>query len=541
MEDDNHGEISQDDSMGPNNEDAGDLILNEEEAVEEDLAVVDDEQNELESSEEEEEGGEMNRIGVGRWRNFLLHIHQGGHLPRFQNFGRWRGWIERHLRRNNDNSDPEDDDETENIKTPTNITFDKNLPTSHSYLGEMEDCSGVPYQKEDSYITMPIMYVNDFVLIPGQTLPLQIARFNEVALIQRVMEQEDKTFGVLTANPTISSGTQVTKNLYDFGCTAEIRSFRETDDHEVTQLRIVAVGRQRFQLMEKRTQLDGNVLAKVKIISDIDHQSLNKSLGLCRNCQPTTATNECGDSLSASQFPLQSNYQHTWKHMRRNAWSTSWQPWVHRMYDVDFLRLEIFKELREWNGRLLETQCPVGATDFSFWVVTMVPLSVERRLFLLQLQSAVQRLRCELNLLRKSTTLHCSHCSLRIAERKDVFSMSTSGPMAAYVNPGGVVHETLTLYKTTSLDHVGRRSTEHSWFPGYAWTICECRRCSRHMGWRFTATNPNLIPQKFWGLTRSALSPQVADSDVIGDDVGDNDDAYGSAMFRERPPWIPQL
>uniref|UniRef100_F6YX11 Protein cereblon n=1 Tax=Ciona intestinalis TaxID=7719 RepID=F6YX11_CIOIN len=429
---------------------------------------VDDEQNELESSEEEEEG----------------------------------------------DSDPEDDDETENIKTPTNITFDKNLPTSHSYLGEMEDCSGVPYQKEDSYITMPIMYVNDFVLIPGQTLPLQIARFNEVALIQRVMEQEDKTFGVLTANPTISSGTQVTKNLYDFGCTAEIRSFRETDDHEVTQLRIVAVGRQRFQLMEKRTQLDGVKEANITVPTPVPLKVL--SLTLNTLILPSKQSKEY--NTSSSQFPLQSNYQHTWKHMRRNAWSTSWQPWVHRMYDVDFLRLEIFKELREWNGRLLETQCPVGATDFSFWVVTMVPLSVERRLFLLQLQSAVQRLRCELNLLRKSTTLHCSHCSLRIAERKDVFSMSTSGPMAAYVNPGGVVHETLTLYKTTSLDHVGRRSTEHSWFPGYAWTICECRRCSRHMGWRFTATNPNLIPQKFWGLTRSALSPQVADSDVIGDD-----------------------
>lgn len=38
--------------------------------------------------------------------------------------------------------------------------------------------------------------------------------------------------------------------------------------------------------------------------------------------------------------------------------------------------------------------------------------------------------------------------------------------MAAYVNPGGVVHETLTLYKAKSLTYVGRKSTEHSWFPG---------------------------------------------------------------------------
>ena len=47
-----------------------------------------------------------------------------------------------------------------------------------------------------------------------------------------------------------------------------------------------------------------------------------------------------------------------------------------------------------------------------------------------------------------------------------MFSMSVSGPMAAYVNPGGVVHETLTLYKASSLVLRGRKSTEYSWFPG---------------------------------------------------------------------------
>uniref|UniRef100_H2YDD6 Protein cereblon n=1 Tax=Ciona savignyi TaxID=51511 RepID=H2YDD6_CIOSA len=444
---------------------------------------------EEESSEEEED----NAIGVGRWRNILMHIRGGGHFPRFQNVGRWRGWIERQLRRNIDNSDPEDEDETNKITTPTNITYDQNLPTSHSYLGEMEDCSGVPYQKEDSYITMPIMYVSDFVLIPGQTLPLQITRFNEVSMIQRVIDQEDKTFGVLTKKPGLEMETTKPTNLYDFGCTAEIRSFRETNEHEITQLRIVAVGRQRFQVMEKRTQIDGNVLAKVKIISDAEHPSLNRNLGFCKNCH--------GKSIKGKE---------SWAQLRRESWVTAWPPWVHRMYDVDFLRFEIFKELKEWNGRLVESQCPDSATDFSFWVVTMIPLTVERRLFLLQLHSAIQRLRCELNMLRKSTTLHCSYCSLRIADRKEVFSMSFSGPMAAYVNPGGV-HETLTLYKTTNLEHVGRRTTEHSWFPGYAWTICECRRCRQHIGWKFTASDSHLVPQKFWGLTRSALSPQVAD------------------------------
>ena len=45
--------------------------------------------------------------------------------------------------------------------------------------------------------------------------------------------------------------------------------------------------------------------------------------------------------------------------------------------------------------------------------------------------------------------------------------MSSEGPQGAYVNPGGYVHETLTLYKTKNLNLVGESSTQYSWFPGY--------------------------------------------------------------------------
>lgn len=38
--------------------------------------------------------------------------------------------------------------------------------------------------------------------------------------------------------------------------------------------------------------------------------------------------------------------------------------------------------------------------------------------------------------------------------------------MAAYVNPHGYIHETLTVYKASNLSLSGRPSTEHSWFPG---------------------------------------------------------------------------
>ncbi|MGH0158778.1 UNVERIFIED_CONTAM: hypothetical protein FKN15_045153 [Acipenser sinensis] len=50
-------------------------------------------------------------------------------------------------------------------------------------------------------------------------------------------------------------------------------------------------------------------------------------------------------------------------------------------------------------------------------------------------------------------------------------------------------------------------------FRRYAWTIAQCRTCGSHLGWKFTATNKDLTPHKFWGLTRSALLPTIPKTD----------------------------
>ena len=45
--------------------------------------------------------------------------------------------------------------------------------------------------------------------------------------------------------------------------------------------------------------------------------------------------------------------------------------------------------------------------------------------------------------------------------------MSLTGPLGTYVNPGGHVHETITVMTADNLTLVGRSSTDNSWFPGY--------------------------------------------------------------------------
>ena len=44
--------------------------------------------------------------------------------------------------------------------------------------------------------------------------------------------------------------------------------------------------------------------------------------------------------------------------------------------------------------------------------------------------------------------------------------MSVSGPLAAYVNPAGHVHEIFTVYKAHNLKLTGSPSNEQCWFPG---------------------------------------------------------------------------
>jgi len=90
--------------------------------------------------------------------------------------------------------------------------------------------------------------------------------------------------------------------------------------------------------------------------------------------------------------------------------------------------------------------------------------------------------------------------------------MSKDGPQGAYVNPGGAVHETLTLYKVSNTYTEGQPQTQFSWFPGYAWEMLICGMCNSHLGWRFTADpkhSGKLHPKKFYGITIRSIKPKL--------------------------------
>ena len=44
--------------------------------------------------------------------------------------------------------------------------------------------------------------------------------------------------------------------------------------------------------------------------------------------------------------------------------------------------------------------------------------------------------------------------------------MSSDGPLGAFANPNGYVHEVITLTKTDGIAVTGPPVKEYSWFPG---------------------------------------------------------------------------
>ena len=71
----------------------------------------------------------------------------------------------------------------------------------------------------------------------------------------------------------------------------------------------------------------------------------------------------------------------------------------------------------------------------------------------------------------------------------DIVLVSDAGATGSFVNPGGAVHDMITVSGASAgpkLRLHGVPSSEHSWFPGYQWTIASCGTCGTHMGWRFT-------------------------------------------------------
>ncbi|KAL4226760.1 hypothetical protein ACF0H5_014740 [Mactra antiquata] len=416
----------------------------------------------------------------------------------------------------------EDTDGKKKKKEPDrSISFDSSLPVSHTYLGtDLEEIHGRTILEDELELELPLVTLPGTILVPGHIIPLYSHNQHEVAMLKSVVDSRDKTFGVIASR----FDDNYHQLFAGVGTTAEIYSVKnEMDDASgISTITILAQGRQRFELKSYKRTITGVLMGKVKILPDAVLKN-----DLLEGARPPLHCKLCCQNDNDEDFKVAMDRQGriiSCVKMKPKskinrfspAYFTWWPPWVYKMYDKDHLMKRIKTELQKWDDTLSSDKMPNDATKLSYWVTQNVPLDDNLKLHLLSINSAEQRLRCALNIICKCSVLCCRDCNQQISEMPNVFSMSVSGPLSAYVNPGGHVHETVTVHHATNLNLVGRPSTEHSWFPGYAWTIAQCKRCSNHMGWKFTTKRKDLSPQKFWGLCRSSLVPGIADPDQKG-------------------------
>jgi cereblon len=76
--------------------------------------------------------------------------------------------------------------------------------------------------------------------------------------------------------------------------------------------------------------------------------------------------------------------------------------------------------------------------------------------------------------------LCCRHCRSPISQKLHIVTVpGADGTVGAYVNPHGVVHQTVTVRELVNDDCIlydpQPPTTEDTWFPNYAWRIAYCR------------------------------------------------------------------
>ncbi|TSK42086.1 Protein cereblon [Bagarius yarrelli] len=256
-----------------------------------------------------------------------------------------------HEEEEEDDMETEDRD-SEGAEKPSIINFDPSLPTSHAYLGsDMEEFHGRTLHDEDSVQNLPVLPHAALILIPGQTLPLQLFRPQEVSMFRNLVSQ-DRTFAVLAHSPDPAGG----EPQAEFGTTAEIYAFREEQEYGIETVKIKAIGRQRFKVRDIRTQADGIRQAKVQILPERILLDPLSSLQLAQTCPRRVP------DAKAAQAQSQTQHCHTYR--RRKGYPASvtpWPSWVYALYDSETLMSRVKKQLHEWDENLKDESLPTNA------------------------------------------------------------------------------------------------------------------------------------------------------------------------------------
>jgi hypothetical protein len=92
----------------------------------------------------------------------------------------------------------------------------------------------------------------------------------------------------------------------------------------------------------------------------------------------------------------------------------------------------------------------------------------------------------------------CAWCHSRVANESDRLDVGGQNEFT-FNNPEGVRFEIITFSQTYGCRQSGLPTLEYTWFPGYAWSYCQCAECGQHLGWYYRG------PKEFVGMIKGRI------------------------------------
>ena len=400
------------------------------------------------------------------------------------------------------------------IEDPPDEAFDPTLPGLHTYLGNVGDVGSAAYVEllrvlaesgGQTVVRIPVVVLLGQVFFPGETIPLTFDQDDpgDARLaFEACMAAEPHLrglFGVFTVYPH--------QSRFDLGTLAEIRQFTRgvpDGDGDDARMSLLARGRLRFTIRDE-----------ISFMQRVMDQAYSRGFFHYTPTFPDVEVDVLAEPpVGAGRGPPRGTFGAS------GAPLTPHSAAVYGMFDAhalaDRLRQSpvlhlVCGEARVDPGGVYggdpnprPVAIPRDPVALSYWVAARLPIPPHVRVRLLRANDAVERLRLELKLvssrhsrMNRDARVRCRACDTVLTSLGELVAMSQEGASGMYVNPHGIVHDMITVegVKGGRVRLEGEPETAHSWFPGYAWTVCRCARCDSHLGWRFTpAGDPRL-----WG------------------------------------------
>lgn len=93
----------------------------------------------------------------------------------------------------------------------------------------------------------------------------------------------------------------------------------------------------------------------------------------------------------------------------------------------------------------------------------------------------------------------CRQCRQRVTGPEMAIAVN-GRHLHHFKNPAGIAFWIRCFSRATGLIILGMPEKEHTWFPGYGWSVAVCASCALHLGWFYRSDDDS-----FFGLIRDNL------------------------------------